>query len=57
MLNKTDNTTLFPDWESSWSRLEHEEATGYTITGDDWKQIVNELDTAVMQVLQANGVR
>jgi hypothetical protein len=56
MINKTDNTTLFPDWKSSWSRLEHEEETGYTIDKDGWKQIVEDLDTAVMQVLQSHGV-
>ena len=56
MANKTDNTRLFPTWQSSWSHAEHEENTGYTVNKNDWKKIVEDLDTAVMQVLQEHGV-
>lgn len=55
-MNKTDNTTLFPKWESSWSYAEHVEETGYEVDYHGWKQIVEDLDTAVMQVLQSHGV-
>ena len=56
MHNKTENTTLCPTWESSWSFAEHEEETGYKVDYHGWKQIVEDLDTAVMQVLQSHGV-
>ena len=43
-------------WESSWSKAEHEKAIGKSITYSDWKIIIEDLDTAVMNILQDYGV-
>ena len=44
------------EWKSSWSKAEHEEAINKSITYSDWKNITEDLDTVVMQVLQNYGM-
>lgn len=43
------------EWKASWSREQHETATGESINDGQWTRLVEALDEAVMYTLEDWG--